>query len=107
MQLEIRTLSEDRSDLRWGASFLGLLLAIPVAGLLGLPLLVLLLVLFLCNPGGLGTNLSRSPLFKHLPGFRSGQPIWMALASLCYLLPLSALGMIVVGVDGVILGIWP
>ena len=107
MQREMRTLIDDRADLRWATKFLALLLAIPVAGILGLPLLLLLLILFLYNPGGLGTRLGQSPLIKNIPGFRSGYRIQMAAASLLYLLPISTLGLIVVGIDGIVLGIFP
>ena len=100
----MRTFIDDRCDLGWGAKFLGALVAIPVAGLLGLPLLFLLLILFLLNPGGLGERLGKCQRLKKFPGFRSGQRSHMAMASLLYLLPLSALGMLVVSVDGRILG---
>lgn len=103
MRKEVRTFTDDRNDLRWGAAFLGALLAIPVAGVLGLPLLILLWILFLANPGNLGTRLGQCQYFKNIPGFRSGNRWHMAVASLLYLLPLSLLGMIVVGVDSLVL----
>lgn len=103
MRKEVRTFTDDRDDLRGGAAFLGALLAIPVAGLLGLPLLILLLILFLANPAGLGQRLGQYQPLKHIPGFRSGDCTHMAVASLLYLLPLALLGMVVVGVDGMLL----
>jgi hypothetical protein len=103
MRKDVRTFTDDRDDLRWGAAFLGALLAIPVAGVLGLPLLILLLILFLANPGDLGTRLGQCQLLKNIPGFRSGNRKHMIAASLLYLLPLSLLGMVVVGVDGLVL----
>ncbi len=103
MQKGVRTFTDDRADLRRGATFLGALLAIPVAGVLGLPLLLLLLFLFLANPGGLGTCLGRCHCLRHIPGFRSGQRTHMALACVLYLLPVSLLGMIVVGIDTLVL----
>lgn len=102
---EMRTFIDDRCDLGWETKFLGALVAIPVAGLLGPPLLLLLLILFLLNPGGLGERLGGCQRLKRLPGFRSGQCSHMAMASLLYLLPLSILGMTVIGVDGRILGL--
>lgn len=103
MRKEVRTFTDDRHDLRWGIAFLGALLAIPLAGVLGLPLLILLLILFLIDPGGLGTRLGQCPYLKHIPGFRSSHCGHMALASLLYLLPLSLLGMAIVGIDGLLL----
>ncbi|MEO7020879.1 MAG: hypothetical protein ABI234_12065 [Ktedonobacteraceae bacterium] len=103
MRKEVRTFTDDRGDLRWGAAFLGALLAIPVAGLLGLPLLILLLFLFLANPGGLGERLGRCQFLKNIPGFRSAHCGHMAVASLLYLLPISLLGIAVVDVDGLVL----
>jgi len=100
----MRTFIDDRYDPDWRAKFLGALLVIPVAGLLGLPLLLLLLTLFLLNPCGLGERLGRCQNIKILPGIRSGRRSHMAVASLLYLLPLSTLGMIVLGIDGRILG---
>lgn len=105
MRKEKRSFTDDRNDLSWEAKFLGALLAIPVAGVLGLPLLILLLILFLGNPGGLGERLSQWQHLKKVPGFRSGKRGRMVAASLLYLLPISALGMVVVGVDGAMLGI--
>ena len=104
MRTDIRTFTDDRDDLCWGAKFLGALLAVPLAGVLGLPLLVLLVLLFLLNPGGLGKRVGQHQLLKSIPGFRSGRRSHMALASLLYLLPLSTLGMLVIGVDGMMLG---
>ena len=105
MRTDIRTFTDDRADLCWGAKFLGALLAIPLAGVLGLPLLVLLLLLFLGNPAGLGKRVGQHRFLKSIPGFRSGRRSHMALASLLYLLPISALGMIVISVDGMMLGV--
>src|SRR5260221_6257246 len=107
MQEEMRDLIEDRTDLRWGTTFLALLLAIPLAGLLDLPLLLILLILLLYNPANLGERLAQCQCLKILPGLRSGQRVNMALVCLLYLLPLSALGLIVVGVDSMIWGILP
>jgi hypothetical protein len=107
MPKEGSTFTDDPYDLRLGAKFLGALLAIPVAGMLGLPLLILLVILFFCNPGGTGTDIGKWQLLKNIPGFRSGRRAHMAAASLLYLLPLSALGMVVVGVDAMVLGVWP
>lgn len=106
MRKEMRTFTDDRDDLRWGIAFLGALLAIPVAGVLGLPLLILLLILFLANPGGLGTRLGQCPFLQNIPGFRSAHCGHMAIASLLYLLPISLLSMAVVGVDGLLLREW-
>lgn len=105
MRKDMRTWT-NCDELRWGLAFLGALLAIPVAGMLGLPLLTLLLVLFLANPGGLGTRLGQCHLLKNIPGFRSGHRGHMAIASLLYLLPISLLGMAVVGIDGFLLHEW-
>jgi hypothetical protein len=107
MRTDIRTFTDGRDDLRRGAKFLGALLAIPVAGVLGLPLLILLLLLFGFNPGGLGQSLGRSPILRSIPGFRSGHRVPMMVASVLYLLPISLLGMAVVGVDGMIWKIFP
>ena len=107
MRTDMQTFTDDRNDLRGGAKFLGALLAIPVAGVLGLPILLLLLFLFGLNPGGLGQRLGRCQSLKKIPGFRSGRCAHMAAASLLYLLPISLLGMIVVGIDGIVLGIFP
>ena len=107
MQEEMRILIDDRPDPGWGAKFLALLLAIPLAGLLGLPLLVILLILLLCNPGNLGERLAQCQCLKIIPGFRSGQRVNMAVVSLLYLLPLSTLGLIVIGVDSMLWGILP
>lgn len=107
MRTDIRTFADDLEDLRRGTVFLGALLAIPLAGVLGLPLLTLLLLLFILNPGGWGQRLSQCQPLKNIPGFRSGSRVHMALASLLYLLPLSCVGIIVIGVDGVILRIFP
>ncbi len=104
MRTEMRTFTDDRSDLRWGAKFLGALLAIPVAGVLGLPLLLLLLFLFILNPGDLGERLGRCQPLKNIPGFRTGRRVHMAAASMFYLLPLTTLGIAVVSVDGMLLG---
>lgn len=106
MPKEARAFIGDPTDLRWGAKFLGALLAIPVAGILGLPLLTLLLLLFWCNPYRMGERLSNWQILKTLPGFRSGKRSSLALACLLYLLPLSILGMLVISVDGLLLGIW-
>ncbi|HEU5381771.1 MAG TPA: hypothetical protein VFV38_40645 [Ktedonobacteraceae bacterium] len=103
MRKEVPTFTDDRDDLRGGATFLGALLAIPVAGLLGLPLLILLLLLFLANPGNLGQRLGQCQLLKSIPGFRSGDRRCMVAASLLYLLPLSLLGIVVVSVDSMLL----
>ena len=105
MRTDIRTFTDDHHDLCWGTKFLGALLAIPLAGVLGLPLLVLLLLFFLCNPAGLGTRIGQYRYVKSIPGFRSGRRSYMALASLLYLLPLSLLGMLVISVDGMMLGL--
>lgn len=107
MRTDMRTFTDGRDDLRGGAKFLGALLAIPVAGVLGLPLLILLLLLFGFNPGGLGRSLGRWPALKRIPGFRSGRRAHMMAASLLYLLPISLLGMAVVGVDGMIWKVFP
>lgn len=106
MRKELRAFIGDPKGPHQGAKFLGALLAIPVAGILGLPLLVLLLLLFMCNPYGIGDRLSNWQPLKALPGFRSGKRNVMALASLFYLLPISVLGLLVVSVDGTLLGIW-
>ena len=103
----MRTFTDGRDDLRGGAKFLGALLAIPVAGVLGLPLLVLLLLLFGLNPGGLGRRLGQCQALKRILGFRSGRRAHMMAASLLYLLPISLLGMAVVGIDGMVWGIFP
>lgn len=103
MQRGVRTFTDDHADLRREVAFLGALLAILVAGVLGLPLLILLLFLFLANPGGLGTCLGRCQFLRHIPGFRSGSRKHMALACVLYLLPPSLFGMIVVGIDALIL----
>ena len=105
MRTDIRTFTDDRDDLRWGARFLGALLAIPLAGVLGLPLLIFLLFLFWLNPGGLGKRVGQHQFLQNIPGFRSGRRLYMAIASVLYLLPLSALGMLVVSVDGMVLGL--
>lgn len=105
MRTDIRTFTDDRNDLCWGTKLLGALLAIPLAGVLGLPLLVLLILLFLCNPGDLGKHVGQNRFLRPIPGFRSGRRSHMALASLLYLLPLSLLGMLVISVDSMILGI--
>lgn len=106
MRKEVRAFIDDSEGLRWGAKFLGALLAIPVAGVLGLPLLTILLFLFWGNPCGMGERLSAWQPLRALPGFRSGKRSTMALASLFYLLPLSFLGLLVISVDGTLLGIW-
>lgn len=103
MQRGVRTFTDDQADLCRGAAFLGALLAILVAGVLGLPLLILLLILFLTNPGGLGSCLGRCRFLHNIPGFRSGNRGHMALACVLYLLPLSLFGIIVVGIDTLIL----
>ena len=103
MQKGVRTFTDERADLRRGATFLAALLAIPLAGVLGLPLLILLLVLLLANPGGLGNCLGRCQFLRHLPGFRSGRRGHMVLACVLYLLPLSLLGIIVVDIDALVL----
>lgn len=105
MRTEMRTFTDDLADLRWGTKFLGALLAIPLAGVLGLPVLILLLLLLLLNPGGLGERLSQCGSLQKIPGFRSGHRAHMAAASLLYLLPLSCLGLVVVGIDGMVLGL--
>ena len=107
MRTDRRTLTDGLDDLRLGAKFLGALIAIPVAGVFGLPLLVLLLLLFTCNPGGLGQHLGRWQALQNVPGFRAGRRAHMAAASLLYLLPLSLLGMVVVGIDGLVLRVFP
>jgi len=107
MRTDTRTFTDDRADLRWGAKFLGALLAIPLAGVVGLPLLLLLLLLFSFNPGGLGQLVGKFPPLQHVPGFRSARRSHMAAASLLYLLPLSTLGILVLGVDSMILGLHP
>jgi hypothetical protein len=107
MQTGIRTLTAGLSDRRLGTMFLGALAAIPVAGIAGLPLLLLLLLLFTLNPLGLGQRLGQCRWAQTIPGFRSGRRRHMACASLLYLLPLSLLGMAVIGIDGMILGIFP
>lgn len=107
MRTEIRTLTDDHTDLHWEAKFLGALLAIPLAGVFGLPLLLLLLLLFLLNPGGLGECVAQMQCLRKIPGFRSGQRARMAAACLLYLLPISFLGIVVVGVDGMVLGLIP
>lgn len=107
MQTDRRTFADGRDDLREGAKFLGALLAIPVAGILGLPLLILFLLLFGFNPGDSGHRLGRCRALKHVPGFRSGNRAYMLMASILYLLPLSLLGMAVVGIDGMIWRVFP
>ncbi len=82
--------------------FLGALVAIPVAGIFGLPLLLSLLLLFGLNPAGLGQRLGQCRCLKNIPGFRSGCRMHMAVASVLYLLPISLLGMVVVGIDEMI-----
>lgn len=105
MRKGVRTFADDFRDRRWNAKFLGVLLAIPVAGVIGIPLLILLLILFCCNPCGLGTYVGNWRPLKHIPGFRSGKRAYMVAASLLYLLPLSLMGILVVGVDVVLLGL--
>lgn len=107
MQTGIRTFTDGLHDRRLGAMFLGALVAIPVAGILGLPLLLSLLLLLGLNPAGLGQRLGKCRHLKNIPGFRSGCRAHMALASLLYLLPISLLGIVVIGVDGMILRITP
>lgn len=107
MHTGIRTLSDGLYDRRRGAMFLGALVAIPLAGIAGLPLLLLLLLLFGFNPCGLGQRLGQCQWVQAIPGFRSGHCGQMACVSLLYLLPISLLGMTVIGVDGIILGIFP
>ncbi|SRR5579885_952952 len=107
MQTGIRTFTDGLHDRRLGAMFLGALVAIPLAGIVGLPLLLLLLLLFGLNPADLGQRLGQCRWLKNIPGFRSGRRAHMALASLLYLLPISLLGIIVVGIDGMILKIFP
>jgi hypothetical protein len=107
MQTGIRTLTAGLYDRRLGTMFLGALVAIPVAGIAGLPLLLLLLLLFALNPFGLGQALARCRWVQSVPGFRCGHRGQMAWATLLYLLPLSLLGMAVIGIDGMILGIFP
>jgi hypothetical protein len=107
MQTGIRTFTDGLHDRRLGAMFLGALVAIPLAGIVGLPLLLLLLLLFGLNPAGLGQRLGQCRWLKNIPGFRSGRRTHMALASLLYLLPISLLGITVVGIDGMILRIFP
>lgn len=104
MRTDTRTFTDDRADRWWGTKLLGILLAIPLAGVLGLPLLILLLLLFVLNPAGLGTHIGQQRFLQHLPGFRAGRRAHMALASLLYLLPLTLLGMLVVSVDSILLG---
>jgi hypothetical protein len=103
--MDLRTLTDDRHDRRPGAMLLGTLVAIPVAGLIGLPLLLFLLLLFSLNPLGLGQRLGQ--YLQALPGFRSGCRTHMAVACLLYLLPISLLGIAVLSVDAMILGIMP
>src|SRR5690348_15199145 len=103
MQTGIRTFSEGLQDRRLGAMFLGALGAIPVAGIFGLPLLLFLLLFFGLNPAGLGQRFGQCRCLKNIPGFRSGRRMYTTLASVFYLLPISLLGMVVVGVDGMIL----
>jgi hypothetical protein len=105
MHMNRRTLSDDLYDRRLGTMFLGTLVAIPVAGLIGLPLLLLLLLLFGLNPLGLGQRLGQ--YLQALPGFRSGCRVHMVVACLVYLLPISLLGIAVLAVDGIILGVIP
>lgn len=107
MRTETRTFTDDLDDLRWGAKFLGALLTIPLAGVLGLPLLLVLVLLFLLNPANLGQQLGQHPRLRRLPGFRSARRSHMIAACLLYLLPLSVLGIVVVSVDGMILGLLP
>ena len=102
MRTDTRTFTDDRADLRWGTLSLGVLLAIPLAGLFGLPLLILLLCLFLLNPAGLGTYLGQQRFLQYFPGFRTGRRVHMAIATLLYLLPLTLLGMLVVSVDSIL-----
>ena len=107
MRKGVRTFTDDRvSDLRWGVAFLGALLALLMVGVVGLPLLILLLLLFLFNPVGMGERVGRCRWLKRVPGFRSGHRARMALATFCYLLPPSLLGMIVVDVDALLLRGW-
>ncbi len=103
MQTGIRTFTDGLHDRRLGAMILGALVAIPVAGIFGLPLLLSLLLLFALNPAGLGQRLGQCRYLRNIPGFRTGCRTHMALASLLYLLPISLLGMVVVGIDGIIL----
>lgn len=107
MRTDIRTCTDGLNNRRWGAAVLGTLVAIPLAGILGLPLLILLLLLFGFNPGNLGRRLGRCQLFHNIPGFRSGNRLHMAIASILYLLPISLLGIAVIGIDGMILKILP
>jgi len=102
MRTDRRTFTDGRDDLRGGAKLLGALLAIPLAGVLGLPLLIFLLLLFGFNPGDADHRVGRCWPFKHIPGFRSGNRAYMLMASILYLLPLSLLGMAVIGIDGMI-----
>lgn len=105
MHMDRHILSDDLYGRRLRVLFLGMLVAIPLAGLLGLPLLFCLLLLFGFNPLGLGQRLGQS--LQALPGFRSGCRAQMAVACLLYLLPISLLGIVVLGIDGMILGIIP
>lgn len=83
--------------------FLAVLVAIPVAGIIGLPLLLTLLFVFLKNPGGLGEQLGNGELLRRVPGFRSGNRLTMAAASALYLIPMSIAGMVVIVVDVLIM----
>jgi hypothetical protein len=104
MRTDMRTFTDDRDDLRRGTKFLAVLLAIPLAGLLGLPLLLSLVLLFWFNPANLGLRIGRYRPLRRIPGFRSGRRTHMAIASLLYLLPLSTLGIVVISIDGIVLG---
>lgn len=106
MRMGICAFIHDLDGQCWRTRFLGALLAVPAASVLGVPLLILLLLLFGCNPGGLGTYMGNWKHLRDIPGFRSGRRAYMAVASLLYLLPLSLLGMVVVCVDGMLLGLW-
>jgi hypothetical protein len=83
--------------------FLGILMAIPLAGIVGLPLLLALLFVFLKNPGGLGEQLETCELLRRVPGFRSGNRLNMAGVSALYLIPMSMAGMVVIAVDVLIM----
>lgn len=107
MRTDTRAFTDGLNNRRWGAAVLGTLVAIPLAGFLGLPLLIFLLLLFGLDPGGLGKRLGQCQLLHNIPGFRSGRRIYMAAASILYLLPISLLGMLVISVDGMILKIFP
>lgn len=107
MHTGLHALTDGPHNRRLGVILLGALVAIPVAGLSGLPLLLLLLLLFGFNPLGLGQRLGQCHWLHTIPGFRSGHRGHMVCASLLYLLPISLLGLAVIGIDGMILGILP